>query len=165
MANWTIQCAERYLSLLSDRMHQELYKCNVSQADETPVLVSKDVRSAGSKSYMWVYRTGKMYEAPPIILYDYQKTRKADHPREFLKGYKGTIVTDGYEVYHKLEKEQSDIVIAGCWSHARRRFADVVKTMNKDAVKGTLAYTALQQIAMIYKIDNEAIKIAYFQPL
>lgn len=160
MANWTIQCAERYLSLLYDRMHQELYQCNVSQADETPVLVSKDGRSAGSKSYMWVYRTGKMYEAPPIILYDYQKTRKADHPREFLKGYKGTIVTDGYEVYHKLEKEVADITIAGCWSHARRRFADVVKTMDKEAAKNTLAYAALRQIAEIYKIDNDLVELS-----
>lgn len=159
MANWTIQCAERYLYLLYDRMHKELYKCNVSQADETPVLVSKDGRSAGSKSYMWVYRTGKMYEAPPIILYDYQKTRKADHPREFLKGYKGTIVTDGYEVYHKLEKEVADIKIAGCWSHARRRFADVVKAMDKEAAKDTLAYAALKQIAVIYKIDNELLEL------
>jgi transposase len=160
MANWTIQCAERYLSLLYNRMHQELYHCNVSQADETPVLVSKDGRSAGSKSYMWVYRTGKMYDAPPIILYDYQKTRKADHPREFLKGYKGTIVTDGYEVYHKLEKEDADIKIAGCWSHARRRFSDVVKTMSKEAAKDTLAYAALKQIAVIYKIDNDLLELS-----
>ncbi|WP_024834531.1 IS66 family transposase [Ruminiclostridium josui] len=160
MANWTIQCAERYLSLLYDRMHQELYQCSVSQADETPVLVSKDGRSAGSKSYMWVYRTGKMYEAPPIILYDYQKTRKADHPREFLKGYKGIIVTDGYEVYHKLEKEEPDIKIAGCWSHARRRFADVVKTMDKETAKDTLAYAALKQIALIYKTDNDLLGLS-----
>jgi len=52
MANWTIQCADRYFSLLYDRLHKELYRCHVSQADETPVLVSKDGRAAGSKSYM-----------------------------------------------------------------------------------------------------------------
>ena len=101
MANWTIRCAERYLSLLWDYLHRELYKCSVIQADETPVLVSKDGREAGSKSYMWVYRTGKMYGAPPIILYEYQRTRNTSHPREFLKEYKGTCVTDGYQVYLK----------------------------------------------------------------
>lgn len=72
MANWTIQCGERYLSLLYDRLHQEIYKAGVLQADETPVLVSKDGRPAGSKSYMWVYRTGKMYQSDPIVLYKYQ---------------------------------------------------------------------------------------------
>jgi len=159
MANWTIQCAERYFSLLYDRLHEELYRCHVSQADETPVLVSKDGRAAGSKSFMWVYRTGKMYHDPPIILYDYQKTRKADHPREFLKGYKGIIVADGYEVYHKLEKDVPDIRIAGCWSHSRRRFSNVVKALGKEAAKDTLAYAALKQIAVIYKIDNGLLEL------
>lgn len=159
MANWTIQCSDRYFSLLYDRLHKELYRCHVSQADETPVLVSRDGRAAGSKSYMWVYRTGKMYHDPPIILYDYQRTRKADHPREFLKGYTGIIVTDGYEVYHKLEKEEPDIRIAGCWSHARRRYSNVVKSMGKEASKETLAYAALKQIAVIYKIDNNLLDL------
>ncbi|WP_157047921.1 IS66 family transposase, partial [Cellulosilyticum ruminicola] len=81
MANWVIRCAERYLSLVWDRLHQELYRSPVIQADETPVLVNKDGRSAGAKSYMWVYRTGKMYDAAPIVLYEYQKTRNQSHPR------------------------------------------------------------------------------------
>ena len=144
-----------YLSLLYDRLHQELYKANILQADETPVLVSKDGRPAGSRSYMWVYRTGKMYESNPIILYEYQKTRNTSHPREFLKGYSGTVVTDGYQVYHTLEKEREDLKIAGCWSHARRHFANVTKALGKEKAKGTLAEEALKRIAAIYKLENE----------
>lgn len=154
MANWTIKCAERYLSLLYDRLHKELYNSKVLQADETPVCVSKDGRPAGAKSYMWVYRTGKMYTEAPIVLYEYQKTRNASHPREFLKNYSGTVVTDGYQVYHSLEKEIENLRIAGCWSHARRRFANVVKTLGKEKSKGTLAYDALKQIAAIYKVEG-----------
>lgn len=154
MANWTIQCEERYLSLLYDRLHKEIYSSHVLQADETPVCVSKDGRPAGAKSYMWVYRTGKMYNAAPIVLYEYQKTRNASHPREFLKNYSGIVVTDGYQVYHSLEKEREDLKIAGCWSHARRRFANVVKALGKEKAKGTLAYDALKQIASIYKIEG-----------
>ena len=74
MANWTIQCSEKYLSILYDELHKELFNSKVLQADETPVLVRKDGRPAGSKSYMWVYRTGKMYNADPIVIYEYQKT-------------------------------------------------------------------------------------------
>lgn len=154
MANWTVQCAERYLSLLYDRLHKEIYNSRVLQADETPVCVSKDGRPAGSKSYMWVYRTGKMYNAAPIVLYEYQKTRNTSHPREFLKDYHGIVVTDGYQVYHTLEKEREDLKIAGCWSHARRRFADVVKSLGEEKAKGTLAYDALKQIAAIYKAEG-----------
>lgn len=102
---------------------------------------------------MWVYRTGKLYRSPPIIIYEYQRTRNASHPREFLKDYAGTCVTDGYQVYHTLEREREDLRIAGCWSHARRKFADVIKAAGKNKGKGTLAYDALKQIGMIYKIE------------
>ncbi|WP_347462056.1 IS66 family transposase [Clostridium sp. DL-VIII] len=154
MANWVIRCGERYLSLLYDRLHKKLYKCQVLQAYETPVCVSKDGRSAGAKSYMWVYRTGKMHEGSAIVLYEYQKTRNSNHPREFLKSYSGIVVTDGYQVYHSLEKEFEDLRIAGCWSHARRRFANVVKALGKEKAKGTLANDALKQIASIYKVEG-----------
>lgn len=154
MSSWTIKCAERYLSLLYDRLHKEIYKCPVLQADETPVCVNKDGREAGAKSYMWVYRTGKMYDNESIILYEYQKTRNVSHPREFLKDYSGTVVTDGYQVYHTLEKERDDLKIAGCWAHARRRFANVVKTDGKEKSKNTIAYSALTQISSIYKIES-----------
>lgn len=77
-----------------------------------------------------------------------------NHPREFLKDYNGTVVTDGYQVYHTLEKERADLKIAGCWSHARRRFANVVKTLGREKSKGTLAFDALKQIAAIYKIEG-----------
>ena len=71
-----------------------MYQYHVLHADETPVLVNKDGRDAGSKSYMWVYKTGRLYDNP-IVLYEYQKTRKSDHPREFLKNFSGICVTDG----------------------------------------------------------------------
>ena len=47
MANWTIQCADRYLAVLYDCLHEKLYGYHVLQADETPVLVNKDGRPAG----------------------------------------------------------------------------------------------------------------------
>jgi transposase len=154
MANWMILVGERYFSLLHDHMHQELMKLNVIQADETTVSVSKDGRKAGSKSYMWVYRTGKLLKDPPIVLYEYQKTRKTDHPKEFLKGYKGMLISDGYQSYHKIAKEDENIKVAGCWSHARRPFAQLVKATGEKNAKGTVAYDILLQIRQIYKMDN-----------
>ena len=120
MANWMIWLGEEYLSVLYDYLHTLLYGYHVIQADETPVLVNRDGRSAGSKSYMWVYRSGHMYPEKQIILYEYQRTRNASHPREFLKEYSGICVTDSYQVYHTLEKEREDLIIAGCWVHYPR---------------------------------------------
>lgn len=50
MADWTIHCAERYLAMLYGYLHEKLYDCHVIQADETPALVNRDCRPAGSKS-------------------------------------------------------------------------------------------------------------------
>lgn len=155
MANWTIRLAEEYLSLFYDELHKEIYKTHVLHADETPVKVSKDGRKAGANSYMWVYRTGGYSTQNPVVLYQYQRTRKKDHPREFLKDFNGVLVTDGYQVYHSLEKEKSSLTIAGCWAHARRKFAEVVKTYeDQDARRNTFAYEILSRIQSIYRLDN-----------
>ena len=154
MANWTIQCADRYLAVLYDYLHEKMYDYHVLQADETPVLVSKDGRPAGAKSFMWVYRTGRMYTDRQIVLYEYQKTRNASHPREFLKNFNGICVTDGYQVYHTIEAEREDLKIAGCWSHARRRFDEAVKALPKAKQKDSRAYLALTMIQAIYREEK-----------
>ena len=154
MAEWVIKIGERYLSLLYDRLHECLLNIPILQADETPVLVNKDGRFAGSKSYMWVYRSGAYDVSHPIILYEYQKTRKADHPREFLKDFSGVCVTDGYQVYHTLENERGDLTVAGCWAHARRRFDEALKALPKEKRKGCVADTALKMIKAIYKAND-----------
>ena len=153
MCNWVNTCSDRYLSKLYERLSLEPRRCHVMHADETPCLVNKDDRPAGAKSYMWVYRSGEL-EEHPFILYDYQKTRKSDHPREFLKDFHGICITDGYQVYHTIDGERDDLNIAGCWAHAKRRFANVVKTLGK-ASKGTFAQDALGLIDTMYHFEKQ----------
>ena len=155
MANWCIRLAEEYLSILYDHLHKELYFYHVIQADETPVLVNHDGRGAGSKSWMWVYRSGHLYQDRQIVLYEYQQTRNASHPREFLKGYDGICVTDGYQVYHTLEKELEELTIAGCWVHCRRRFDEALKLIPKSCQKESNAFLLMKQIQAIYREEGK----------
>ena len=155
MANWCIRLAEEYLSILYDYLHKELYFYHVIQADETPVLVNHDGRKAGSKSWMWVYRSGHLYQKQQIVLYEYQQTRNASHPREFLKGYDGICVTDGYQVYHTLEKELEELTIAGCWVHCRRRFDEALKLIPKSYQKESNAFLLMKQIQAIYREEGK----------
>ena len=155
MANWMIRLGESYLAVMYDYLHRLLYRYHVIQADETPVLVNKDGRPAGSKSWMWVYRSGFMYPEKQIILYEYQKTRNASHPREFLKDYSGICVTDGYQVYHTLEKEKEDLKIAGCWVHCRRKFHDALEVIPKDLRKQSVLYLIMNQIRAIYREEGK----------
>ncbi len=147
MANWVITTAERYLSLVYDKMKEELIKSPVIHADETPVMVTKDGREGMHKNYMWVYRGGNMCKAKQIASYDYQKSRKADAAYDFLNGFEGKLVCDGYQVYHTLEnRADTRLVVAGCWTHARRTFAQVVKSLGKENAAGTIAGEAMIQI-------------------
>ena len=157
MSNWVIKSAEKYLSLVYDRMHEQIYDSKVIHADETPVKcmrIDKAKVKNGKKTYMWVYRNNPQCSPHPIVLYDWQPSRRADHPREFLKNFSGTVVTDGYQVYHKLGKERHDLNIAGCWIHARRPFAEFIKSVGISAAKGSIAEEAYSMITEIMHLDN-----------
>ena len=155
MANWVIRLGESCFGPLYDYLHTLLYRYPVIQADETPVLVNKDGRPAGSKSWMWVYRSGCLYQKEQVILYEYQKTRNASHPRKFLKDYNGICVTDGYQVYHTLEKEKEDLKIAGCWVHCRRKFAEALEVIPKELRKQSVLDLLMNQIRAIYREEGK----------
>ena len=155
MANWVIRLGESCFGPLYDYLHTLLYRYPVIQADETPVLVNKDGRPAGSKSWMWVYRSGCLYQKEQVILYEYQKTRNASHPRKFLKDYNGICVTDGYQVCHTLEKEKEDLKIAGCWVHCRRKFAEALEVIPKELRKQSILDLLMNQIRAIYREEGK----------
>ena len=109
---------------------------------------------------MFVYRSGEMSKEHGIVLYDYQKTRNADHLEEFLKQFSGILVSDAYSGYHALDRRRADIRIAHCWAHARRDFADAVKLLrkggpSKQRIKKTIAYQALERIGTMYALEDE----------
>ncbi len=157
MANWVINSSDTYLSLMYERLHRLIYESKVIHADETPTKVmridGKKV-SGGKKTYMWVYRNRPLKNIHPIVLFDWQPSRRADHPREFLKNFSGTVVTDGYQVYHTLDKERADLNISGCWVHCRRPFAEFIKSVGPETAKGSVAQEAYDMITEIMHLDN-----------
>ena len=157
MSNWTVWTAERYLLPVCDLMRKRQLEAHVNQSDETPVDVIHDGRPAGSKSYMWVHITGELSPVPPIIVYEYQKTRHSDHPKAYYKDFDGVLVTDGLEQYHKLERDLAGVKNANCMAHARRHFANAIKAIGKsnpEAVEASVAYKALVRIGAIYDLEG-----------
>ena len=88
------------------------------------------------------------------ILYNYRSTRKADHPKEFLRNYSGILVTDGYQVYHSLEKQEDDLKVAGCWVHAKRKYAELVKATGIPELEGTVAAQGVELISELFHLDG-----------
>ena len=157
MSNWVVWSAERYFRPVYSLMIKKQLQAHVNQCDETPLEVIHDGRPAGSKSYMWVHLTGELSPVPRIVVYEYQKTRHSDHPKEYYKDFRGILMTDGLEQYHKLAREQEGLTNANCFAHARRHFANAVKAMGKGnakAVKASVAYKALIRIGAIYDLEG-----------
>ena len=158
MANWVISLSARYLKPLYDRLKDIQLTYPVNQADETPVNVIRDGRPAGTDSYMWVHRTGEFYQDRPVVLYEYQKTRHHDHPKEWYRDYNGILVTDSLQQYHLLEAELPGVRSANCWAHARRDFADACKAIgkkNQKILRSSTAYQALEKIGKFYEREGE----------
>ena len=63
-----------------------------------------DGRPAGSKSYIWVYRSGWISSTHHIVLYEYQKTRNSSHPIRFLKDYEAIYREEGKLKHLKTEE-------------------------------------------------------------
>ena len=113
MANWVIRAAETWLEPMYEHMKDLLLAEPIILADETTVQVlQEEGKKPESKSYMLVYRTGRY--GPGIVLYEYQPSRARVHPREFLKDFKGYLVSDGYQAYTGISP---DIINAACLAH------------------------------------------------
>ncbi|RAK14929.1 transposase [Anoxybacillus vitaminiphilus] len=150
IANWVLYSAEKWLSVLYHHMHQTLLKQPILHADETTLQVLRESgRDATSKSYMWLYRTGNV--GPPIVLYDYQPTRKGEHAKTFLDTFTGYLQVDGYSGYHKVP----NVTLVGCWAHARRKFDEALKAAPPSAKgKRTVSAEGLQFCNQLYAIER-----------
>lgn len=124
MSNWLLKATEDWLEPLYNILRETMMNTQVLHADETVLQVLREPgKTPQSKSYMWLYRTGSDARYP-IVLYDYQPDRRGKRPAEFLKEFKGYLHTDGYDGYHGLP---DDVVIVGCWAHARRKWDEALK--------------------------------------
>jgi transposase len=128
LSNWILYGADTWLSLVYDQMRNHLLNQDILHADETTLQVlSEPDRRATSKSFMWLYRTGRM--GPPIVLYDYQRTRASKHPLRFLEGFRGYLHVDGYAGYNGIP----DVSLVGCWAHVRRKFTEALQALPESA--------------------------------
>lgn len=151
LANWIIYCAGNYFSPLYEYFHQELLKRQFLMADETRIQVLKESgRNAETDSYMWLYRTGED-GLPPIVLYKYTETRAKFNAKEFLKGFKGYLETDGYQGYNNLP----DIKRCCCWAHLRRYFVEAVPK-GKELDYSDPAAQAVQYCNRLFEYERQS---------
>ncbi|MCT4621261.1 MAG: IS66 family transposase [Marinisporobacter sp.] len=147
MGSWIIKGAEIWLKPLFERMNYYLLQEDIIHADETTLQVIDE--KDNKKNYMWYYGSSKSSDKH-ISIFDYQKSRSANHPKKFLGNYNGYLQTDGYAGYNKLKVKH-----LACMAHARRKFDEALKAAPKDAdISKTKSKKALKYFSNIYKYEK-----------
>lgn len=99
MANWIINCADRYLKPLYQLMKEELLKSRYIHCDESRIQVLGEPDQKGTtQNWMWVYLTDEFSGSPQMVLFDYERTRAGYHPVNFLGDrFHGYLTCDGFQ--------------------------------------------------------------------
>ena len=147
LASWSGQAGAALLPLYA--AHREfVLSCAVVHADETPVAMLDPGAGKTKRAYVWAYARGG-FDVSPGVVYEFCLGRGAKYPLEFLKGWSGTLISDGYGVYDQVLKQETRVG-AACFAHARRKFDELVKD-NLSPV-GT---QAIQRMAALYQIERQ----------
>jgi len=108
---------------------------------------------------LWVYvRDDRPFcgPAPPAAVYFYSPDRGGEHPAQHLAGFAGFLQADAYAGFEALYDQRrapgkGPITEVACWAHCRRKIFEVWET-----AKSPVAKAGLDQIALIYAIENKA---------
>ncbi len=119
MCDWVGRMADLLMPIY-EGLKKQLLAGSLIQSDDTkvPYLLKSDRKQTAS-GYLWTY----LCESQRLVLYDFTTSRAAAGPSGFLRGFSGTLLTDGYSGYDQVVQSE-DLVRAGCWAHARRKYYD-----------------------------------------
>jgi transposase len=142
---WVMKVGELLIPIAAI-IGQELLRSSYLQADETPVSVQmQNKRGKHHQAYLWQYGT-----PGGSVMFDFQLGRGRDGPKRFLRSFAGILQTDGYAAYEQVGGPQ--IVHAGCWAHARRKFVEALKLQPEDRTAARL----VAQMDELFAVDAEA---------
>lgn len=161
MANWIIKVTEYYLVYLYILMLKKLKSENeLLHCDETEMQCNKEPgRKASAKSYMWILRSGEL-EKHKGAVFKYTQSRSAETAKEFLEGFDGLLITDGYAGYNSIP----DVVHSECWAHCRRYFYESVPLdSNNEMDTSTDGYIGLEYCNKLFKIEREIAELKVFE--
>lgn len=145
MVQWVEKVAHLLLAIYW-LIWEELKAGDYLQIDESPVKVlDPEVKGKAAQGYLWFYSKPGGY-----VFLEFHRSRGRDGPRERLRGFRGTMQTDGYELYEALRKEQpSRLKRIGCVSHARRKFYKALLESCSEAL------WFIGQMRQLYQLERE----------
>ena len=135
-----------FFKIAFKKMHKDLLTCNVLHADETAY---SNLSVAENKTnYTWAISSPRS-SSFQAVCYFYKDNRKYENAEEIFAGFKGTIVSDRYKAY-----ELDDVKNAFCWSHARRKYTDIIKHLKVDTNDYNLLKDLIEKINKIFHLEK-----------
>ena len=151
LSSWMIK-GSKALKPIIDMLQLKLLENEYIQADETTLQVLNEKnKKASQKSYIWL---GVGTDKYPVVYMKYADNRSSTVPKEIFAGFNGYLQTDGYRGYNEVVNQES-MTHLGCWAHARRKFADIVKSGKSDEESKAYAEEAIILIGKLYKIEKD----------
>lgn len=146
LCNWA-ELGATTLQPLYNLIAGDIRKSNSLNIDESPVDYLDPGTGSTSKGYFWVYRSQSAG-----VLYDWQLGRAHTCLNDILtdggETFSGILQCDGYSAYSTWVNSQKDIVLTGCWAHARRKFTEALPHTQDAAL-------ILQYIQQLYQEENK----------
>lgn len=150
LSNWFIKGAE-VLEPLYELMKKDILTEDIIHMDETTLTVIESKK----KAYMWGMCSSK-WSNNNIKIYIYKPDRKYSNANEILEGYTGYVQSDGYEAYQRV----TNVTNVGCFAHARRKYAEIIKALKNTGSSVTLADKGINYINKLYSIEHKIAKLS-----
>ena len=130
MSEWLMQCAPLLEDLHRRMIRKVLDSGHVFTDDTTLPLQNTDpARRKTFEAKLWVYAKDHRH-GPPVIAYEFSKSRTRDAPLTVLADYRGYLQADAYPGYDPLFLTGRIIEIA-CNSHSRGKFVEAADLLEK----------------------------------
>ncbi len=163
MARWCIDFGTEYVAPMVFRMLDLIVDTGYVQADETPMIIGRTLDKRRLEARQWVFRTAAITGGRQVIVFYFDETRSADVLRELFASLtkKITMICDSFISYKTFSSEMCGlIVIANCYTHARRNLTDIIKAipgfkkLTEDEKEKVLSYQIVKIIDRIFEKER-----------
>jgi len=145
--NGWFQASVTLLEPLYETLKKEVLSSDYIQIDETTIpVMDRDHPGATRKGYHWIIRAP---ENRKLYFHYDEGSRSQRVAIDILKAFKGAVQSDGYFAYDIYENKK-EVLLLGCWAHARRKFEEALKN---DLPRASFA---LEQIQLLYRLERQA---------
>ncbi len=153
-SGYLVQLMQRVIPLLKPiylALLDSVVDSAVLAMDEVPTKAGHQKKTKQSPSSRGKMMTGyywPIYGDQAEVVFPFAPTRSGKVVTDLLKGFQGTLLSDGYSAYENFAKANETVVLAQCWAHSRRKFID------SEDLEPTRAGLAVDHIRALYTIEK-----------